>query len=309
MAKKKRLLVFILAIIALLIVVLWSVNTGTLKIFGGDFKDLDIIVDLRFPRIIISIIGGAGIAVSGALFQASMKNPLADPGLLGISAGASLTTTLAMAVFPSMFMAMPMFAFLGGIIAFILVYVLSRGGGFTPLKVILVGITINTVFISLIQCFNQETKSNLSFKNWNDVYMLLIYCGILFVVALIIASRCDLLALEDRTIVSLGVNVSKIRLGVSSVAVLLASICTAIVGPISFLGLIAPYIGRILVGNSHKYLIPFSMILGALLLLVADTIGRTIARPMEISAATLMAIIGGPCFILLLRRGVKLNEI
>lgn len=309
MAKKKRLLVFILAIIALLIVVLWSVNTGTLKIFGGDFKDLDIIVDLRFPRIIISIIGGAGIAVSGALFQASMKNPLADPGLLGISAGASLTTTLAMAVFPSMFMAMPMFAFLGGIIAFILVYVLSRGGGFTPLKVILVGITINTVFISLIQCFNQVTKSNLSFKNWNDVYMLLIYCGILFVVALIIASRCDLLALEDRTIVSLGVNVSKIRLGVSSVAVLLASICTAIVGPISFLGLIAPYIGRILVGNSHKYLIPFSMILGALLLLVADTIGRTIARPMEISAATLMAIIGGPCFILLLRRGVKLNEI
>lgn len=309
MAKKKRLLVFILAIIALLIVVLWSVNTGTLKIFGGDFKDLDIIVDLRFPRIIISIIGGAGIAVSGALFQASMKNPLADPGLLGISAGASLTTTLAMAVFPSMFMAMPMFAFLGGIIAFILVYVLSRGGGFTPLKVILVGITINTVFISLIQCFNQDTKSNLSFKNWNDVYMLLIYCGILFVVALIIASRCDLLALEDMTIVSLGVNVSKIRLGVSSVAVLLASICTAIVGPISFLGLIAPYIGRILVGNSHKYLIPFSMILGALLLLVADTIGRTIARPMEISAATLMAIIGGPCFILLLRRGVKLNEV
>jgi iron complex transport system permease protein len=117
-----------------------------------------------------------------------------------------------------------------------------------------------------------------------------------------VSGKCNLLALEDKTARSLGVNVTASRIIVSGIAVLLASIATAVIGPISFLGLIVPHIARLLVGSNHKILIPYSVILGAFTLLLADTVGRTIASPYEISASVIMSVIGGPFFILLLRR-------
>ena len=132
--------------------------------------------------------------------------------------------------------------------------------------------------------------------------MLFIYAVIGLVLAVFLALKCDILGLEDQTIRSLGIRVNAVRLIVSAAAVLLASISTAVVGSISFLGLLVPHIARLLVGNSHKVLIPYTMLLGAFTLLLDDTIGRTIAYPYEINAAVVMAVIGGPSFILLLRR-------
>lgn len=307
--KKKAIGAFVVTGLLLIATILFSINTGSLSISGAN---IDIIMDLRIPRILISIVGGAGIAVSGVLLQAVMKNPLADPGILGISAGSSLSAILITGIVPSMYFLTPIFSFIGGVVACFLVYTLSWKDGLSAFRIILVGITINTVFMALIDCAESLmggnnalasfTESRLSMKGWDDFYMLLTYSVVFVVLGVLLASRCDLLALEDRTVGSLGINVTALRIKVSAVAVFLAAICTSVLGTVSFLGLLAPYIGRMLVGSGHKTLIPYSMIAGALLMLLADTTGRTIAAPNEISAAVIMAVIGGPCFIVLLRR-------
>lgn len=307
--KKKAIGAFGVTGLLLIATILFSINTGSLSISGAN---IDIIMDLRIPRILISIVGGAGIAVSGVLLQAVMKNPLADPGILGISAGSSLSAILITGLVPSMYFLTPIFSFIGGVVACFLVYTLSWKDGLSAFRIILVGITINTVFVALIDCAESLmggnnalasfTESRLSMKGWDDFYMLLTYSVVFVVLGVLLASRCDLLALEDRTVGSLGINVTALRIKVSAVAVFLAAICTSVLGTVSFLGLLAPYIGRMLVGSGHKTLIPYSMIAGALLMLLADTTGRTIAAPNEISAAVIMAVIGGPCFIVLLRR-------
>ena len=122
------------------------------------------------------------------------------------------------------------------------------------------------------------------------------------IAAVVVSGQCDLLALEDKTARSIGVSVAKSRMVISVIAVLLAAISTAVIGAISFLGLIVPHIARLLVGSSHKTLVPYSALLGAVVLLLADTVGRTIAAPYEISASVIMSVVGGPFFILLLRR-------
>ena len=307
--KKKAIGAFAVTGLLLIATILFSINTGSLSISGAN---IDIIMDLRIPRILISIVGGAGIAVSGVLLQAVMKNPLADPGILGISAGSSLSAILITGLVPSMYFLTPIFSFIGGVVACFLVYTLSWKDGLSAFRIILVGITINTVFVALIDCAESLmggnnalasfTESRLSMKGWDDFYMLLTYSVVFVVLGVLLASRCDLLALEDRTVGSLGINVTALRIKVSAVAVFLAAICTSVLGTVSFLGLLAPYIGKMLVGSGHKTLIPYSMIAGALLMLLADTTGRTIAAPNEISAAVIMAVIGGPCFIVLLRR-------
>lgn len=307
--KKKAIGAFAVTGLLLIATIVFSINTGSLSISGAN---IDIIMDLRIPRILISIVGGAGIAVSGVLLQAVMKNPLADPGILGISAGSSLSAILITGLVPSMYFLTPIFSFIGGVVACFLVYTLSWKDGLSAFRIILVGITINTVFVALIDCAESLmggnnalasfTESRLSMKGWDDFYMLLTYSVVFVVLGVLLASRCDLLALEDRTVSSLGINVTALRIKVSAVAVFLAAICTSVLGTVSFLGLLAPYIGRMLVGSGHKTLIPYSMIAGALLMLLADTTGRTIAAPNEISAAVIMAVIGGPCFIVLLRR-------
>ena len=315
-------------IMALLLIVLFfaAVNIGSLKVSFPELvksvfhiqksDTVATIADLRFPRIFISILAGAAIAVSGVLFQAVLKNPLADPGIIGISNGASFAAVLITAFAPALFFFTPLFAFLGGIFSFFLVYSLSWKGGLSPLRIILVGIAVDAMFTGLSSGLNSMSGGNMSgvaaivngnitMKTWDDVQTLLPYVLIGLVLSVLACSTCNLLALEDKTARSLGVNVNRMRIIISLIAVLLASISTAVAGPISFLGLIVPHIGRLLVGSNHKALIPFSLLLGAFTYLLADTIGRTIAAPYEISASIIMSIIGGPFFIILLRRSKK----
>lgn len=301
---------------------LLAVNTGTLKVspielFNGLFVEYDpnvaTIYDLRFPRIFIAMFGGAATAVSGVLLQAVMKNPLADPGIIGVSSGASLAAVLITAFLPSAFFFTPFIAFLGGMVAFLLVYSLSWKGGLSPLRIILVGVAVNAMFTGLMSAFNSGTGSsysgaasivnaNITQKTWDDFGTLVVDVVVGIIASFFVCGRCNLLALEDKTARSLGVNVTRSRIVISVIAVLLASISTAVIGPISFLGLIVPHIARLLVGSDHKVLVPYSVLLGAFTLLLADTIGRTIAAPYEISAAVIMSVVGGPFFIILLRR-------
>jgi iron complex transport system permease protein len=319
---RKKIVSFIITGVGLLGLFLLAVNTGTLKVspielFNGLFVEYDpnvaTIYDLRFPRIFIAMFGGAATAVSGVLLQAVMKNPLADPGIIGVSSGASLAAVLITAFLPSAFFFTPFIAFLGGMVAFLLVYSLSWKGGLSPLRIILVGVAVNAMFTGLMSAFNSGTGSsysgaasivnaNITQKTWDDFGTLVVYVVVGIIASFFVCGRCNLLALEDKTARSLGVNVTRSRIVISVIAVLLASISTAVIGPISFLGLIVPHIARLLVGSDHKVLVPYSVLLGAFTLLLADTIGRTIAAPYEISAAVIMSVVGGPFFIILLRR-------
>ncbi len=319
---RKKILSFVLTAVALFVLFIFAVNTGSLKVtpselFSGLFieynPDVATIYDLRFPRIFIAMLGGAATAVSGVLLQAVMKNPLADPGIIGVSSGASLVAVIVTAFFPSLFFLTPMLAFIGGLVAFLLVYSLSWKGGLSPLRIILVGVAINALCTGLMSAFNSATGSsytgvasivnaNITQKTWDDFQTLAVYVVIGLVASFFVTNQCNLLSLEDKTARSLGMNVTRSRIVISVIAVLLASISTAVVGAISFLGLIVPHIARLLVGSNHKVLVPYSILLGAFTLLLADTIGRTVASPYEISAAVVMSVIGGPFFIFLLRR-------
>lgn len=170
-SKKKIIISYLLTAVLIFALFLVAVNTGSLKVtpkelFDGLFvkynKTVATIYDLRFPRIFIAMIGGAAMAVSGVLLQAVMKNPLADPGIIGISSGASFTAVLITAFFPALYFFTPLFAFIGGVAACLLVYSLSWRGGLSPLRIILVGVAVNAMFTGLMSAFNSGTGSNYS---------------------------------------------------------------------------------------------------------------------------------------------------
>lgn len=316
----KRGISFALVIMVLIVLFFWAVNTGSLhvtfsQLFKGLFVSYDktvaTVYDLRFPRIFISMMAGAALAVSGVLFQAVLKNPLADPGIIGITSGASFFAVVVSTFFPMLYFFTPLFAFLGGLLAFFLVYSLSWKGGLSPIRIILVGVAVQAMFTGLSSALSSAggmssvssiISANISMKTWNDVQTLAVYSLPGLALSLFTAKACNLMALEDKTARGLGINVNRSRIIVSCVAVLLAGITTAVAGAVSFLGLIVPHIGRLLVGHDHKALIPFSALMGAALYLLADTLGRSMAYPAEISASVLMAVVGGPFFIVLLRR-------
>lgn len=324
----RTVLAFAVTGILLLLIFFTAINTGSLSVTFGQLMrglfmeydaDVAAVYDLRFPRIMISMLAGAAIAVSGVLFQAVLKNPLADPGIIGISSGAGFVAVLITAYAPTLFFLTPLFAFLGGVAAFLTVYLLSWKGGLSPLRIILTGVAVNTLFTGLSSAFNSVSggdrtgvaaivEANITQKTWEDVGTLFPYVAAGLILACFFIGECNLLSLEDKTARGLGINVNRTRIVISLVAVLLASISTAVAGAVSFLGLIVPHIGRILVGSDHKLLIPFSALAGAFTFLAADTLGRTIAAPNEISAAVIMSVVGGPFFILLLRRSKRYGD-
>ncbi|WP_077302330.1 FecCD family ABC transporter permease [Virgibacillus pantothenticus] len=318
----KRIISFMTSILLLSLIIVFSATTGSIHVslvelirglISGSNDNVEVIKDLRLPRIIIAIFAGAALSVSGVLIQAVMRNPLAEPGIIGVSSGAGFMSMLMVSIFPTLFFYTPLFAFLGGAIAFFLVYSFSWKSGLDPLRMILIGVAINAVFTSLSQTFNyrgsytssmvqEVTTSTLSMKKWADVEIIVIYGTIGLILAFLVFAWCNYLALEDKTAKSLGLNVNVARFVISSIAVLLAGIATATAGLFLFVGLLVPHIGRILVGTDHKVLIPFSAILGALLILLSDTLGRIIIAPNEIPASIIMALIGGPFLIFLLRK-------
>lgn len=306
------LLIFILALIAMK---MGSITISYRELFEGLFvaydKRVATIYDLRFPRIIVALLGGAALSCSGLLFQAVLKNPLADPGIIGISGGASLAASVISGLFPVLYFSVPLFAFLGGLLAFVLIYSLSWKGSLDPVRIILIGIAVAAVFTGLESVLGGLTDrtgvsvsvSGLAQLVWSDVVMMAVYSIVGLVLALVLSPVCNLLALDDKTVRGLGVNVDLVRFVISVAAVLLVSGVTAVIGVVGFLALIVPHMARRIVGSDHRILVPFCILLGGFVLLLADTVGRCIAPPNEIAASVIMSIVGGPFFIILLKRG------
>lgn len=315
--KHPKIFILILAIV-LFICFFVAINLGSIKVsmiqlFKGLFIEYDVdvasVYSIRFPRIIVAMLVGGALALSGLLFQIVLKNPLADPGIIGISNGANLVSVIVGLCFPQLYYLTPFLAFFGGVATFAIIYSLSWKAGFKTTRIILIGVAINYTISALVTLANTATASisssaagTISLYTWSDVQILLIYLLPVILITLFMAKACNLLGLEDRTLMSLGINVNIYRFGLSFLAVLLCSISVAVVGVIGFIGLIVPHLSRLLVGNDHKYLLPVSLLMGSIVLLVADTVGRMILAPYEISAALIMAIIGGPLFVILLKR-------
>ena len=313
--------VFVLCFTILISLRIGSIDISFKELIDGMFlskqsNNFLIIRDLRMPRVLSAVLIGGNLAVAGALLQTTMKNPLADPGIIGISSGARLGAIAVMVIFTDLIKYKIIIAFIGGIIAACLVYLIGEDKGFSPVRIILAGVCVNSILnalSSMVTVFNSAGVSSIqtwllgSLVNvtWNDFKILALYTIVGIALCLLVIKSCDLMGLGDKTAQSLGLNVNRVRVMITFVAVFLTSISTGVGGVISFVGLVIPHICRFLIGSSHKFLIPFSYFMGGFLLLVADTVSRNIFRPYEIPVGLTMCLVGGPFFIYILRRSKR----
>jgi len=313
---------FVLAIVAAVIAIgLGSVTISVPEIvktfFGSSATAVNdtIIWDIRLPRVLLAMIIGANIAISGALLQAVMGNPLADPGLTGVTSGAAVCVLVIMLAAPEYTQFIPLAAFVGGIIATTIVYALAwRRNGISPITIILSGVAVNALcgggigYLSIMYSDRlpsavQWLNGSLAAKGNNALFMVLPYSIVGWILSIFAIRKANVIRMGDQVASNLGENVNRIRIVLSLLAVFLAAISVAAIGMIGFVGLVVPHMARLLVGSNYKYLLPMSMALGALVLLLADTGGRTLFSPLEIPAGILMAVVGGPYFLYLMRRG------
>jgi len=275
-----------------------------------------IIWDVRLPRILTAAIVGAGLSVSGVVFQGILRNPLADPYTLGISAGAAFGACVAFLFNMSYFhgLSVGLCAFAGALITLAVVLYLSGGtaGGYSSNNLILSGIIVAAILsagISFLKYAADERVSVIIFwlmgsfaaKTWMDVGLSLAFVSIGTLLCLCLARDLNLMALGDRAAASLGVDVKKSRLMLLAAASLMAAVCVSVSGIIGFVGLLVPHMMRGVVGADNQWLMPVSLLAGATLLLCADTFTRAVL-PSELPIGVLTALIGGPFFCYVFKR-------
>lgn len=326
-SKSKLPLKALLLLIGLVVSAFLGIALGSVKLsvgavveglFATDYTIAKAIVyDIRLPRVCMALLVGANLSASGGLLQAVMRNPLADPGITGVSAGASLMAIIILLLLPGYVAILPVAAFVGGSLTCAVVYSLAwKNGEIEPLRIVLAGVAINAILggaTGLISLLNSDkiqgvmlwTNGSMARVTMNDVWVMALYSLGGLGAALFCIRPANVLQLGDDTAISLGYNVNRTRVVLSVVAVFLAAISVAFVGLIGFVGLVVPHIVRLLFGSDYKWLLPMSMVLGGLVLVVGDTAARIVAAPIELPVGTMMAIIGGPFFLYLLRKGTR----
>lgn len=273
-----------------------------------------IVLDSRLPRALIALMAGLNLSVSGALLQAVMRNPLADPGLTGVSTGASLVVALILLTLPQHSAIIPLAAFLGAAAACFFTYILAWNKGVDPVRIILAGVAVNAVlgggtsllsvlYSDRIQGVMMWLNGSIAGKGWYQVHMLFPYTLAGLIASLLCMKTANALQLGDDMAKNLGVRLNRARVALSAVAAFIAAASVSAVGLIGFIGLVIPHISRLLVGSDYKVMLPMSMLLGPALLIYADTVARTAFSPMELPVGIIMAITGGPFFLWLLKKG------
>jgi iron complex transport system permease protein len=270
----------------------------------------------RLPRTALAVLVGAALALAGATMQAVTRNPLADPGILGVSGGAALAVVTGLAFFgitgpyPTMGLAI-----VGAALAAVFVYAvgsLGRGGA-TPLKLALAGAATSAAFASLVsaillprvdilESFRFWQIGGVGGATWDRIAAVAPVLLLGTLICLAAARGMNSLALGDELAAGLGERVSRTRLIASAGAVILVGAATAVAGPIAFVGLVIPHLCRMLVGSDHRWLLPFAAVAGSALLVAGDVLGRVVARPEEIPVGIITAFVGAPVFIWIVRR-------
>lgn len=272
-----------------------------------------VIWNIRFPRNIVGALVGANLAVSGAILQAVMKNPLADPGIVGVSSGAGLAGVIMLIFMLEASILLTPVAFVGAMLSAAAVYALAWKNGIRPTRIILAGVAVSAFLgsgISALLVFYSDKVQGallwmvggLSARSWPQVETLFPYTILGLVLALAGCKALTILSLGDETARGLGVPVERVRFSMTAVAALLAAGAVSVAGLIGFVGLVVPHIVRLIIGTDYKYVIPGSAILGAGVLVFCDTLGRVAFSPIEIPAGIIMAFLGAPFFLYLLRR-------
>ena len=326
--------------------VLLNPQTWEAFILGAEVPDMSkislVVWTLRMPRVVVAMLVGMNLAVSGAIFQAVTRNELASPFILGVSSGAGLMILLTLVVLSGFTLVIPLYvgelalsidallpivAAIGGIVAFLIVYAIAWKNGTSPVRLVLAGVIVSTVFgslqtglfffaedIGVVQTAIQWTTGSLTGVGWEQVRMALPFTLIAMTLSLVASRQLNVLLLGESTASSLGMNVERVRFALSGVAVLAAAASIAVAGIVGFVGLIVPHMVRNIVGSDYKRLIIGCLFAGPALMIAADVgarLGLTVllgsAGQMPVGIVT--GLIGGPYFLYLMRKQETMGEI
>jgi iron complex transport system permease protein len=287
-------------------------------------RQATILWELRLPRVVLGGLVGAALAMSGAAYQGVFRNPLADPYLLGVAAGAGLGATVALAYLPGATTwpvdPLPLAAFVGGLAGVVLTYALGRSGTRTrtTATLILAGVAV-AAFLTALQTFVQQRHSDtlrevyswilgtLGTVGWGEVSLIVGYVVVGGAVLVLHRRLLDVMALGDEEADSVGIRAGRVRIFVVVAATLATAGAVAVSGLIGFVGIIVPHTVRLVFGTSYRLVLPLSIMFGAAFLIVADLLARTLAAPAEIPVGVVTAFVGAPFFLLVLRRARRIQ--
>ncbi|MEM9372495.1 MAG: iron ABC transporter permease [Planctomycetota bacterium] len=315
-----------IAVVALSIVagLLASLVFGAVEIAPGDVigalfgtaseSTTRIVMESRLPRALCAVLAGCNLAVAGVLLQSVTRNPLADPGLIGITAGAGMAATVVLTVLPGVAFALPIAAFCGAMVSAIFVYAVSwsPGGGASPVRMILAGVAVNAVLGAviglLITAFADKipavmfwTTGSFNGRGWSHFKLMVPYSIAGMFLAIGLRRHMRVLELGDDAAATMGVRVERTRLVAFAAASLLAGSAASIAGLVGFIGLVVPHLVRLVLG-SNRHVLPVAAFAGAAVLMWSDLVARTILAPSELPVGVVTGLIGGPYFIFLLYR-------
>jgi iron complex transport system permease protein len=281
---------------------------------GGE--SYQIIQNIRFPRVLVCALVGMNLSLAGCILQGVLRNPLADPGIIGVSAGAGLAAMLVMIVWPNQTAFVPAAAFVGALLALGAVFTFSWDRGIHPLRLILAGVAVAAFFgggISALMVFHSDKVQGtvnwmvggFQGRSWNHVRLILPYSFVGVLGTMVGYRYLNTLQLGDEVAKGLGTRVEVSRTLLVLLAALLAASAVSVAGLLGFVGLIVPHITRMMVGSDFEYLLPCSALFGATLVVAADTVARTAFSPVEVPVGIFMAFLGAPYFLYLLRKGMR----
>ncbi|MEI7025792.1 FecCD family ABC transporter permease [Paenibacillus sp. y28] len=287
---------------------IWAVFTGQ-----SEPMHEKIIMNLRLPRVIIGLLVGACLAASGALLQGVMKNPLADPGIIGVSAGGGLAAIMAMIVLPQYSYLLPAAAFVGSFITALIIYGIAWDKGASPLKIILAGVAINAllgavtngimvIYSDRVQAVLPWLAGGLSGRSWYHLEFMLPYAAAGLLISFLAIKPSNLLLLGDDSAQLLGQRVERQRFFIIVLSAFLAGTAVSVAGLVGFVGLVVPHAIRLILGDDYRVLLPYSILGGAMLVVLADTIARSWFDPIELPVGVLLAGLGAPFFLFLLKK-------
>lgn len=292
------------------------------SIFTGVKSDsINVLRELRLPREVAAMLVGASLAVSGAIMQGITRNPLADPGLLGLTSGANAALAISLALVPGInYFGITIACFIGAAVGAVMVFGIgaTKKGGFSPLRIVLAGAAVSAflyavadgvgIYFKISKDVSMWTAGGLIGTSWSQLQMITPFIAMGIVVALLLSRQLTILSLNEEVAVGLGQKTTQTKTILFIVVILLAGASVALVGNMAFVGLMVPHIVRSIVGTDYRLIIPMSVIAGAFLMLIADTIGRTINIPYETPVAAIIAIMGLPFFLVIVRKGGRIFQ-
>jgi len=300
-------------------------------VLGAEMPDMNqrslIVWNIRLPRVLVGMLVGMNLAVSGAIFQAVTRNELASPFILGVSSGAGLMILLTLVVLPALTVVLPLVAAAGGMAAFLVVYAIAWKNGTSPVRLVLAGVIVSTVFgslqtgmfffaddIGVVQSAIAWTTGSLTGTDWEQVRTALPWTILALSLSLLSARQLNVLLLGESTASSLGMNVEKVRFALSGVAVLAAAASIAVAGIVGFVGLIVPHMVRNIVGSDYRKLVVGCLFAGPALMVAADVGARLglavlLGSDGQMPVGIVTGLVGGPYFLYLMRRQEQMGEI